>query len=135
LGVHGYKCLKTLPKRFGYLEQLEEFEMFQNPSLEILLESFGQLKALNHLDLHGCLIGKGIGLPSNFGDLTKLKSLSLDGNLMNFIPKSFKDLSSLNWHGSPMLELSTNLNIFNLVKLNISDSKNLKCLWECNPHT
>ncbi len=109
--------------------------MFQNPSLEILPESFGQLKALNHLDFHGCLIRKGIGLLSNFGDLTKLKSLSLDGNLMNTIPESFKDLSSLNWHGSPMLELSTNLNLFNLVKLNLGDNKNLKCLWECNPHT
>jgi Leucine-rich repeat (LRR) protein len=127
--------LKTLPKNFGYLEQLEELEMFQNPSIEIFPKSFGQLKAFNHLELCGCLIGKGIGLASNFRNLTKLKSLSLDGNLMNTILESFKALNSLNWHGSPMLELPTNLNIFNLVKLNLGDNKNLKCLWECNPHT
>jgi hypothetical protein len=31
-------------------------------------------------------------------------------------------------------ELPTNLNLFNLVKLDLSHNKNLKCLWECNPH-
>jgi Leucine-rich repeat (LRR) protein len=87
--------------------------MSKNPCLEILLESFGQFKALTHLNLVGCSFGEGIGLPSNVGDLTNLKSLSLDGNLMKTIPKSFKALSALQWQDSPMLELPKNMNLFN----------------------
>jgi Leucine-rich repeat (LRR) protein len=49
----------------------------------------------NHLNLVGCLFGEGIKLPSNVGDLTNLKSLSLDGNLMSTIHESFKDLNVL----------------------------------------
>jgi Leucine-rich repeat (LRR) protein len=61
----------------------------------MLPESFGQLKALHYLSFFGCSIGKRIRLPSNFGDLTKLKSLFLMKNFMSTIPKSFKDLSAL----------------------------------------
>jgi Leucine-rich repeat (LRR) protein len=131
----GCKHLKTLPESFGCLEQLEHLDMFENPSLEMLPESFGQLQALNHLNLGGCSFGEGIGLPSNVGDFTNLKSLSLDGNLMNTIPKSLKALSALQWQDSPMLQLPKNLNLFNLVELNLGRSKILKCLWECDPHT
>jgi Leucine-rich repeat (LRR) protein len=129
------KHLKTLPESFGRLEQLEHLDMSENPSLEMLPESFGQLKALNHLNLYGCSFGKGIGLPSNFGNLPNLKSLSLDGNLMSTIPESFKALSVLRWQDSPMLELPKIFNLFKLVELNLGQSKILKCLWECDLHT
>jgi Leucine-rich repeat (LRR) protein len=109
--------------------------MSENTSLEMLPESFGQLQALNHLNLGGCSFGQGVGLPSNVGDLTNLKSLSLDGNLMNTIPESLKALSALQWQDSPMLELPRNLNLLNLVELNLGHSKILKCLWQCDPHT
>jgi Leucine-rich repeat (LRR) protein len=95
INLAGCKHLKTLPESFGCLEQLEHLDMSENPSLEMLPESFGHPKALNHLNLHGCSFGEGIGLPSNVGDLTNLKSLSLDGNLMSTIPKTFKDLNAL----------------------------------------
>jgi Leucine-rich repeat (LRR) protein len=134
LNLAGCKHLKTLPESFGRLEQLEHLDA-QNLSLEMLPESFGRLKALNHLNLSGCSFGKGIGLPSNVGDLTNLKSLFLDGNLMSTIPESFKALSALQWKDSPMLELPKNFNLFNLVKLNLGHSKVLKCLWECDFHT
>ncbi|CAK9200268.1 unnamed protein product [Sphagnum troendelagicum] len=89
------KHLKTLPQSFGCLDELEHLDMFENTSLEMLPESFGQLQALNHLNLGGCSFGKGIGLPSNVGDLINLKSLVLNGNLMTTIPESFKDLNAL----------------------------------------
>jgi Leucine-rich repeat (LRR) protein len=109
--------------------------MSENTSLEMLPESFGQLQALNHLNLGGCSFGEAIGLLSNVGDFTNLKSLSLDGNLMNTIPESLKALNALQWQDSPMLELPKNLNLFNLVELNLGRSKILKCLWECDCHT
>jgi Leucine-rich repeat (LRR) protein len=37
------KHLKTLPRSFGCLEQLEHLVVFENPRLEMLLESFGGL--------------------------------------------------------------------------------------------
>jgi aquaporin TIP len=129
------KHLKTLPQSFGCLEELEHLDMSENTSLEMLPESFGQLQALNHLNLGGCLFGEGIGLPSNVGDLINLKSLVLNGNLMNNIPESLQSLNALQWQDSPMLELPRNLNLFNLVELNLGHSKVLKCLWQCNPHT
>jgi hypothetical protein len=63
----------------------------------MLLESFGRLKAPNHLNLGGCSFGEGIGLLSNVGDRINLKSLFLDGNLMSTIPKSLKALFGLQW--------------------------------------
>ncbi len=91
----GCKHLKTLLESFGCLEQLEHLDMFENPSLEMLPKNIGQLKALNQLNLGGGSFGEGIGLPSNVGDLTNLKSLFLIGNLMRTIPESFKDLNAL----------------------------------------
>jgi Leucine-rich repeat (LRR) protein len=95
--LHLNKCkqLKTLPKSFRCLEQLEELQISENPCLEVLLERFGKVKAFNYLNIGGCLVEEGIGLVSNFGDLAKLKSLDLDGNLMSTIPESFKDLNAL----------------------------------------
>jgi Leucine-rich repeat (LRR) protein len=139
----GCKHLKTLPESFGCLEQLEHLDMSRNPSLQMLPKNFGRLKALNYLNLGGCSFGEGIGLPSIVGDFTNLKSLSLDGNFMSTIPKSFEALNALQWQDSPMLELPRNLNLFNLVELNLFNlvelnlghSKILKCLWECDRHT
>jgi Leucine-rich repeat (LRR) protein len=129
------KQLKTLPKSIGCLEQLEHLDVSENPSHQMLPESFGCLEVLNHLNIGGCSFGEAIGLPSNVGDLTNLKSLSLDGNLMNTIPESLKTLSALQWQDLPMLELPRNLNLFNLVELNLGPSKILKCLWQCDLHT
>jgi Leucine-rich repeat (LRR) protein len=61
----------------------------------VLLERFGNVRAFNYLDIGGCSVKEGIGLLSNFGDFTKLKSLVLDGNLINTIPRRFKDLNAL----------------------------------------
>jgi len=135
LKLDGCKHFKTLPKSIGCLEQLEHLDMSENPSLQMHLESFGRLEVLNHLNIGGYSLGEAIGLPSNDGYLTNLKSLSLDGNLMNTIPESLKTLSALQWQNLPMLELPRNLNLFNLVELNLGPTKILKCLWQCNLHT
>jgi Leucine-rich repeat (LRR) protein len=95
LDLDGCKHLKTLPESFGCLEQLEHLYMSQNPCLEVLLERLGYVKAFNYLNIGGCSVEKKIGLGSNFGNFAKLKSLALDGNLMNTIPNSFKDLNAL----------------------------------------
>ncbi len=46
-----------------------------------------------------------------------------------------KELRWLTWCNFPIVELPTNLNLPNLVVLNLSEGKNLKCLWEEDPRT
>jgi Leucine-rich repeat (LRR) protein len=95
LHLNGCEHLKTVPENFGCLEQFEDLDMFENPCVEVLLERFGDVKAFDYLDIGGCSVGEGIRLVSNFGDIAKLKSLFLDGNLMSTFPESFKDLNGL----------------------------------------
>jgi hypothetical protein len=71
-----------------------------------------------------------------FATMTRLHLLFLDGCQ---IEGDFSTLSNklkwLTWCNLLIVELPTNLNIPNLVVLNLSEGKNLKCLWKEDPHT
>ncbi|CAK9200067.1 unnamed protein product [Sphagnum troendelagicum] len=59
-----------------------------------------------------------------------LHALLLDDcNIEGDFSKWPKKLRMLSWPCSPILELPTTLNLPNLVVLNLSQSKNLTCLW------
>lgn len=77
--------LRSLPKLFGNLENLSMIHMQLN-KLESLPESFGSLSRLKNLFLNNNKIRV---LPESFGRL-RLKSLSLDGNLLTTFLESFE---------------------------------------------
>ncbi|CAK9200126.1 unnamed protein product [Sphagnum troendelagicum] len=71
-----------------------------------------------------------------FATMTRLHLLFLDDcQVEGDFSTLSKELRWLTWCNLPIVELPTNLNPPNLVVLNLSEGKNLKCLWEEDPHT
>jgi hypothetical protein len=71
-----------------------------------------------------------------FATMTRLHLLFLDDcQVEGDFSTLSKELKWLTWCNLPIVELPTNLNLPNLVVLNLTEGKNLKCLWEEDPHT
>ncbi|MFX1296209.1 MAG: leucine-rich repeat domain-containing protein, partial [Promethearchaeota archaeon] len=83
--------LEILPESFGNLKSLQKLELHYN-KLKTLPKSFGNLKSLLNLKLK---YNKLKTLPESFGNLELLKHLSLHKNHLMTLPKSFGNLSSL----------------------------------------
>jgi Leucine-rich repeat (LRR) protein len=129
------KNLKELPMAFGNLQNLV-YLWAKGASFFHLPNSFSNLLNLEVLDLNDCM--NLHDLPPTISGFMKLKELYMGNTKVEKLPEDIGQLESLKilrWQDSPMLELPRNLNLLNLVKLDLCGSKNLKCLWECDPHT
>jgi len=69
--------LSNLPKEFGWLFNLEELYLQNNPSLTQLPSSIENLHKLRIINLYYCSIES---IPESFGELVKLKELLLFSN-------------------------------------------------------
>jgi len=83
--------LEVLPESFGDLKQLEDLDLSGN-KLTKLPESFGNLKDLQDLDLND---NKLTDLAESFGNLKDLQNLDLSDNQLTKLPESFGNLKSL----------------------------------------
>eukprot|EP00250_Pteridium_aquilinum_P022403 c25372_g3_i1 orf=1239-5492(-) len=125
--LHGCKSLQSLPDSIGQLGNLREISL-NHTTLATLPASFGNLEALERLDLSNCsqlaflpLSIKGLtmlkfcnmsdcprleGLPDGFCDLTKLSELKLATCNLHSLPADIGNLSNLEllWlHKNPCL--------------------------------
>jgi len=123
--------MRELPSSFGHLKKLEGLYVYNHRHALKLPETFGRLKSLKELRFSSIYNEPGIfglyELPENFGELSGLEILSIEGGGLKVLPDSFGQLSNLK-------TLSLQRNRFTDFPQPICDLPNLETL-ECTKDT
>ena len=86
-----HHTVSALPESFGQLAALQTLDL-NNNRLSALPESFGRLAALQNLELGGNQLS---ALPESFGQLAALQTLELNFNKLGALQESFGQLAAL----------------------------------------
>lgn len=120
--------LERIPEQeIGALQNLKSLNLSHN-DIKVIPYEVGDLAKLEVLDVSENSLGQltdGQALPESIGNLSKLKELKLQGNLISKLPVQFKYLKKLE-------ELDISNNHFQVLPMEVAQLENLRALNVAN---